>query len=495
MRNSVKIFMGLALFMVGCTREMASQSSVTLSVPSQKVGSLVTGPQLTRMVVNIRGSGIPGGMMTYIWDGKSSNGISAPPQEISLEVPSGPDRLIQYLGIYEDSSSATQPMTFRYGKALKSLAPGPQDVEILASVINTTGGRSANVAGQYMLYDGIASGPGVFGPTTKVALEALPDPNDPPMVVDYGEMFNGWMIGVAIEGVPTQYRLLEPNVLLGDLSYDVLNAVTTTSRMFHARVAPHFRYDSWNASFEDQEGGDLFLGFFGPYAGAVTRKVHYSNGAFTIPDLYKTPTTSDPLYWMTAGEAEWIKHGESTGPTGTAYVDYLEFVPERLRNGLRDSSGFRGPFAQLGAGSLPCGNSWDGMVSACMQDLNANSIDDLRLDFKYLPGVTISNGYSRGIQGISAYVINRLSCPNQGCHVMARNPEGDGYRCKDLSQIPGMIFLGNIPSTQETAYFYDPSLSGGDYELFLCPYRSSASGREYFSSGVGSGFNVSGGGL
>lgn len=485
----------------GCSREMGGPAKVTF-LTSSGVGSLSlpTG-QINHIAINVRGEGIPGGVMTYSWDGHNEGAV--PPSEIVLQIPSGPSRLIQYLGVFSDKTNTTQPYTFTYDSKTLDLQPGAQVVDLFPVQVNTSGGRQGNVGGQYMMFDGSISmaGAGVFGPTARFRMEIEPVVTDPPMVVGYAEMFNGWIKMFTIQGINFTYRNLDSGITLASVNYNAL-AASTSTRLMHARIPTQvFRYDSGNNSFREDDGGDMFLGFFGPYS-TLGGSAAYPSSAISIPDLFfKSGAVTIPVNWNTTNQGEVVSGG-TTSYSGAPYVNYLYFDPLALRNGIHGIGGFDGPFRSGGLSisgpGCSSGGSNDASVAVCLGDFDAGGTNnDLKMVWNFLPGVTISNANVKGIEGVTPFVVSCNSCGANDCFELYKEQNGDGIRCSEMGSFPGVIKYPDVSAlsgAMTVATHYNQSLSGSGYAVFLCAYRTRADGtRQYFTS-AGRGWFGGGGG-
>ncbi|MBX9767444.1 MAG: hypothetical protein K2X47_09260, partial [Bdellovibrionales bacterium] len=173
--SSVARFLVLmsTVFSVGCTREIKKDSSLAFSVPatykvsgkangSSKVGKVTSSSapgdiitDLAHVIVNASGSGMPNLYCHFQIERQTQSGpcdFSGFPL-ISVNIPSGPSRLIQVGLAYE---SETTGLILRYGDVVQNLSPGGIEVPLEITTLGE-GGEQGHVSGRYL--DSPSSGP------------------------------------------------------------------------------------------------------------------------------------------------------------------------------------------------------------------------------------------------------------------------------------------------------------------------------------------------
>lgn len=187
---------GLLLLMTAsCTREMNQPASISIRINSTVQSKSVSALSLTlkRLMINVSSPGLP--PVVYIRD-KDESG-SAVPTDVSMDVPSGPNQLVQVLAAYDNDSSGG--MTFYYADQTLTLNPGSNEISMTLTSLGTSSGVEGRIVGRYAL-------PGPVYPTDK--LEVVYDPGNgrQPMLVDQGEIVGGWFNLFLLDDIALTYR-------------------------------------------------------------------------------------------------------------------------------------------------------------------------------------------------------------------------------------------------------------------------------------------------
>lgn len=494
-KQTRSIFRGLLILTavaasLGCTRDFKKVSTVRLNAGSygSMAGALSVSGALEHIAVNVRGPGMD--IKTYSWDGHDG---APPPAVISMEVPAGPGRLIQFLGVFKDDTDPQYPYKqFSYGSVIQDLQPGAQNVNISAEIINI-GASEAHIAGQYVMYDGASAGTGVYGPTVKLAEEFLAVPEDPPMIVGYSEMFNGWFQAFGMMGVPIQYRRLDNGQILTDdgttsgipLDVDYADMNSYNDEVLHVTVPYAYERSCGGGSCDPGDPQELYLGFFGPMATDIYRWITYSSANFTYSQISLIGGGS--IDWNNgAGSIEPLSGGVPDDFSGSQFVDYFSFDPNSMENGGHDTiAGFQGPFQLSMHMVSPCSSgTYKSAAGVCLSDYAVGGPGkDLRVEWSYLPGVNVKNATVQGIDGASIYLANQQTCGND-CHEKFKDQNDDGVRCSNMVAL-GAIHIGDVSAVNQNVNqtFADPAIPYGYYYVYLCPYRLRADNtKEYFNS-------------
>ncbi|MGZ3797854.1 MAG: hypothetical protein ACXVB1_15895, partial [Pseudobdellovibrionaceae bacterium] len=142
--------MVLSLPLVSCTRAAKeSKSTISFTIPqsmsAKKVGTLAF-DTLVHVSINVTGSGITAPILLN-WDSdkNGSGGTTTAPTSFSLDIPQGPDRLIQVLAVYTDSTSPSKAMQFYYGDLTKTLAAAIEDAPV---TVTSVGQGATIISGQ-----------------------------------------------------------------------------------------------------------------------------------------------------------------------------------------------------------------------------------------------------------------------------------------------------------------------------------------------------------
>lgn len=496
--SSVVVLSISVLLSLGCTRDFKKTTKIHLSAgsfSSMSGGSSITG-QLTHIAVNVRGPGME--IKTYSWDGHKDGPGPAPtpPSVISLEVPAGPSRLIQFLGVFKDETDPYMPLEqFTYGSVIQDLQAGTQQVDIEADIINT-GSAEARLAGQYVMYDGVTAGTGVYGPTARIAEEFLAVPEDPPMIVGYTEMFNGWFQTFAMPGVPIQYRRMDTQQLLTDdgdpegmpISLDYFEFLAGEPEILHVTVPFAFEHScgGGNCGGDAQEPTEFYLGFVGPGALSISRWVTYNSASYVYSSI--SLVGGGPVNWNSgAGSVEPVDGGVADSYSGTPFVDYMAFDYLSLESGgSHEMAPFIGPFQKVFQSVSPCfSGSGKSAVGACFSDYGAGAAGkDLKIEWTYLPGVNVKNTTVKGIDGASVFVASQTTCGGD-CHDKFEDKDNDGVLCSSMVSL-GAKLMGHVSAASQyvSQTYANPQIPFDYYTVYVCPYRLAADGvtKQYFNT-------------
>lgn len=467
------------LLSFGCTRQTTGDASISLS---SSIGSLASGDfKLTRIMVNVRGTGITSPVF-YVWDGWAPDDTILPaPATIELSVPSGPDRLVQYLAVYSNDKDEN---LFYYGDTIAALVSGTNDLTIVAEKMGSGSTLETGIAGRYIRTDGSF-------PTGKVRLEFKPPNGRPNMIIDHSEIFGGWFSWFTFSDFGFTYTLVGTNeVLLDNVSATSLRptgdgASGPSTILVH--VPEHFKdYGGMSCNINRLNAArSIIFGYFGP--GAFGKKVCYlsttpaATGIFTdsggtcgsqIPwDITRISENSSNFGAVVGGyESSAISCGEGL------LDDKMRFPYEKLRYGGKDELMSEGPFTRLLANQ---GQSiyFDG----------SDDINNLKLNWGYAPGSTVGPG---SVAGLDIY---KKAFTSPGSYENAQHYGEDGMNCAEAAAKAGYSYVSTVTSSA-TSYTVTGSVTAddyngdgyfnqGDYQIVLCPftYRSNSE-KFYFSS-------------
>jgi hypothetical protein len=206
---------GLSLLVSSCTRKnddsTSNKTQLSFSVPmsspvgsakiSQGVSASVATAEIQHIVVNISGDG-----KTLLCDWDLSGSLSGPCQinlpNINIDVPSGNNRLIQVLLVYESSDGKT----LKYGDVTSNISGTTMSLPIAVSDLGASSPFSADIKGRYLTSTGA-------GPTGILNIRILPA-GKPSMIIMRENVFNGWFKGFMMSGLDFQYEL-DGNIWFG----------------------------------------------------------------------------------------------------------------------------------------------------------------------------------------------------------------------------------------------------------------------------------------
>lgn len=474
MKSFTRLFIltfSLITISLGCTREISPSSKLKLSLPSKvsnKVGALAVTGTLMHIIVNVQGDNME--KQFWSWDGKDpySGNVLSPPAVIELDVPSGNNRVIQYLGVYESSAGVMQ---FTYGDQLTNLSGGDQAVTIVASTMGSPA-TEAQVVGRFL--DGAD-----VGPTGVVIAEINPPAgastlaNPPPMEIFAESVFSGWFKFMIFDGVGVTYRKLDGTILLDnvDINHPLFNPGINTQAM---RVSVPIHQRAWDHgsgvemdNIEDGGALDIAYGFFPIGSGTTSWGTCYSNSGVDIDGMYVPGLTDGnfdgyadsptAIYWNGNGGCSssnaCVTSGGNPSCGGTDWTNQITFDHSSLGEGNDGRLGFNGPFKNL------AGNS-----GSFLQTSHNGS--DLSVGWEFLPGIGV--GEANGITGVSVYYSTLSNSDIHG---------GGDFNCDQAVSMHGFSWYTDVVVGNNTAIIY--GVPEGT-QVALCPFQTIAGMNEYF---------------
>lgn len=267
----VAILIGSALIsLAGCSRPENQSSRLEVSIPALKQNAVSPmSANLVHVVVNVTGPN----MSPIFFDWDRHNGTSVPAKIEINDIPTGSDRLIQVLAVYEDG--ANRRMDFHYGDVTQSLVKASEDVTIHVDKINhATDVLSGSISGRYV--NSVSAGSDQ-GPSGEVLIKFLPPNNKPPLVLEKSIIMNGWFNFFGLSNIPLLYEVIEGKQVLfgGPVHLGNFEASQKTARS----MIPVYKYtDQGNIESINLEPELHILGFFGDNALTNDKKVCYTSG-------------------------------------------------------------------------------------------------------------------------------------------------------------------------------------------------------------------------
>ncbi len=193
-------FILAALF--GCSRPDNERSQLSVSIPkimpANKIYGLSTTEVISHVVVNVGWPESPT-PLDQSWDACESCLIDSPPI-ISFDVPSGQNRRVQVLAIYQNVD--TQSMSFYYGESPALTLTGSNTT--VSIEVKSLGISSTLVSGQV---SGRILESADSGPTGPVLIKFNPNNGRPAMVIERNFILSGWFSFFMLSGVKLEYWL------------------------------------------------------------------------------------------------------------------------------------------------------------------------------------------------------------------------------------------------------------------------------------------------
>jgi hypothetical protein len=337
MQILLKAFLDLALVLPvllfvtlsGCFRPVSQESSmVSLAVPSQ-IGQSTSPGVLSHAIINITGAGIVEPIV-QTWDAHDESDI---PTSFTLQVPNGEGRLIQFLGVYKNS---TEGMSIYYGDVLHSIKINDETINIPVASLSSGAAIEGHISGRYL-----TSAEG--GPTGAIKVKFFP-PNKPSLLIMRDDIYNGWFNLFILDGDPNLkmgYELPDGTMLWGrpvslmDAEFQPGPAVLRA-----ALPLSYFqRNEEETPTWVLKAPSSRLFGWFGPGAG---EKV-VCRGDSEINDLATLPALSMRTVGLATAPSPSANPAELPGaflvttelPSADALGDSVNFFPGyRVKGGL-----------------------------------------------------------------------------------------------------------------------------------------------------------------
>lgn len=508
--SRVGMTLSLIMIMAACSRSKES-SSVSVVIPideytqslgSQKVSTLSTstGDFLAHIVVSVSASDMAKPIL-WNWDSKDERGnLNTPPASVTLEIPTGSGRIIQYLAVFQNATTGV--MQFNYGDHRSDLYSGEQTVTIQTSNVGSSS-KEGQLKGRYL--DSSGRGPtglvvGEFTPPASASSMVSP----PPMAVLLESIYSGWFGFMVFEGVKFRYKMLVSNqVLFEGVSLDqtdFTSAASLGTKKLRISVPKHYR--TFNQSVQDAElspAEDVVFGFFGPWYNShsgynvcydssvstgtmsgINNSMFDGNnaGSGTPDDItinnnpigYVASTTTDYCDAQTAClKGGGFAAGSNTqfsnagcGISGaTEWDNLLKFNPQDFDEGNDGRLGFSGPFKYVGGTHDYVYVTYDSSADT--------TVANIAWDF--LTGVQTD---SNSISGVSVFYTENTNLDM---------PHGDDSSlCPEVVKNAGFIWARDVLKNSTST-----SLSGlanaSNAKVVLCPYINTLAGKVYFTRG------------
>ena len=389
----------LLLLFISCKRELEeTNTSLQLQVPKKvkisKNKAVDENYYLNFLVLNITGKGIEPRIIykseTFDSEGNEET-IAIPPQT----VPSGTQRLVQFLGVYSNINNKNDEIYY-YGSLTKDLNGGQVNLTLPVKMVGSSQGKENQIFGQFA--DSCNDSFECLGPTGEVAIY-FQYQSEPKMLVEYDTIINGWFQFFISSGARFSYEMANTGRLLFDLTTTELDSKvsqTTTNNNIIKIDAPAVYYFSIDPTNDIMQtyGGTTYVGFFGPALKNAQRSICFP-ATLTIPYLYSDMLATVPMSWLpasTAANANTIGFKRINGGRLDSHADCTSsnnlkkvytIFPEKFVNGMESIKTFKGSFALR---ERTCGNeSVDDPVLNCYQD--NNGAISTTFSWGYIPGV------------------------------------------------------------------------------------------------------------
>lgn len=435
------------VFTLACERNASSKSRITLQLPQElqermdasKVSAFTT-IELRHLALQVSAPDINPPIQIVIDHGNNA----ALPASVSVDIPSGDNRLIQVLAGY--SSNNSDSAYVYYGDVTQAVSGSSQAVAVDIYKLGGTGVSSvmSRVMGRYLTST-------TSGPNGIINMIYRPPGGKPPMPVDKTPMLGGWFEVSVFKDIPMDFRL-DTGLVLG---LQWTSASFTPSQQVLRVTMPSGFESFWQSTGNTYRARDAEENVFGFFAAdpsfiadkkvCVTPSTDLGGGTLHSHRSLSAqdPLTARPIKYFASGTTPTysssyitMEGGLNRTSCGTLlpheeFSNYLWFLPptgsQALHNDFAQILGLREGFS-------------DYLVTdsqtAAINHMNYRPVYSATHGLHYLAKVL--PGFETGIDGINVYIRNSLmSYGDNRCDRLATS--GAWTLQKKLSP----IFVGN----------------------------------------------------
>lgn len=455
---SLVFFAAAALLVSSC----AQQDTARLRLDTKSMLAMSDdGMRLGHVIINVTGPGMSD--IIIEWDGGGSDGQVAAPEYFEVVAPAGPDRFIQYIGVYKNEKDE---MKFYYADQLMNLNSGDVSVDLVAS---SFGGLSTekSLVGRYLRANGTA-------PTGELEWLIHPPGNKRPLKVGQEFIYSGWLSFMVFDGVPVTYRVQSTGEILFDkfTTEHVSSQFGGTPSEDPAHLLKlSFPVELFRGHYEEEDficrsggmqGKEVYFGYFGPGAQGQT-VLKQETGQ--VPDLY-TACDFEPsaASWNDSAGVEVrggleIQEGCSPHDHETVCLG-----PESVSNGTGQLYA-SGPL-KLYASGFDAGDHVAHPHGALLVHYWDGEGEMFQIEWSYLPGV-IEDALK------STHIYTRLA-RGQSDSMRDREEELLRMGCTDYLLKEGFVKVDEVPagsiSGGTTFYFeFEDSKKYAGKDIAICP--------------------------
>lgn len=252
----------LFLFTMGCDRLKVDSSKISLQVPknlSGKMNSSSATLSLKHLAVQVTASDMSHPVI-LLQDAGDSSSLGS---EITLEIPSGSNRLVQVLAAYAPAGSDGGAILY-YGDVSKSLTGTAETLDVPLQKLGSENTVEGRLHGRYLTAVNA-------GPSGELKLFYRPT-GKPALLVDRKMMFGGWFEMVAFSDIPMDYVLPDGSSMGEQWT---TNTLTTGPHLIKVIEPSSFR-DRWtsagSSTWEPRSPENKFYGFFAKNSSYLANK-------------------------------------------------------------------------------------------------------------------------------------------------------------------------------------------------------------------------------
>ncbi|WP_374000262.1 hypothetical protein [Bdellovibrio bacteriovorus] len=252
----------LFLFTMGCDRLKVDSSKISLQVPknlSGKMNSSSATLSLKHLAVQVTASDMSHPVI-LLQDAGDSSSLGS---EITLEIPSGSNRLVQVLAAYAPAGSDDGAILY-YGDVSKSLTGTTETLDVPLQKLGSENTVEGRLHGRYLTAVNA-------GPSGELKLFYRPT-GKPALLVDRKMMFGGWFEMVAFSDIPMDYVLPDGSYMGEQWT---TNTLPTGPHLIKVIEPSSFR-DRWtsagSSTWEPRSPENKFYGFFAKNSSYLANK-------------------------------------------------------------------------------------------------------------------------------------------------------------------------------------------------------------------------------
>ncbi len=483
-----------------CTREVPTvKSTVTLSFPKSRAGfnkagngTLTASATPFHVILNINSTSDSSTSINRAFSKHGRGGvINTIGNQFNVEVPTNKPLRFQVLWVEQNDQGG---MAIYYGIAEETVTTQTTvDIFLGATPINGSTPVSDGQIGGRMLTSSNA------GPTSPIRIMYQPTVG-PAMLIETGEIINGWFSLFGLEGMALSYKLDDDTELFG-APQNLSSFASSSPEKVVIHVPSHWRSINYNSGPREVSAASrVVLGWFGGSGFVTGKSICYPdapdviNGAYTTAVETNSTRINFDFNSTLATDAHVVGGGGTPGSSGgsgtlctasgTVYSNYLSVNTGSLTS-HDNVLPIRGAFQPY---------SWNNGYGRYINVDFAGTT--LNVQWKYLLDV-YSVSASKGVNGADVY-LRVMTAANADTVFKSYKDGDDRVMCNELINNGFNLISANHPApsgvnvddsvtytvSSTSAYDFGTALTEGRVQIAVCPYGTTGYANKTYFSGL-----------